>query len=245
MNYIVLDLEWNQALSPQRMVREPFKLGGEIIQFGAVKIDNLKDLNIVERFSEIVRPVFYTKVHKRVNEVTELTDSDLASGRPFKEVCAEFLEWCGDDYAFITWGEADIYMLEDRLGEILVCLYEESERVKIAREKREAEELRRAEEEKRKRERQERRALEARKTIALRNKANDYRIATEIREYIAAAIENGGDEITLEWINWAQRKADWYDPIVALEDDYLGKREHGKNSEDKALQAETNRNWWW
>ena len=143
--------------------------------------------------------------------------------------------------------DSDSAKLEDMLGEILVCLYEDSERVKIAREKREAEELRRAEEEKRKRERRERIGLEAKKTIALKNKANDYRIAKEIREYFAAAVEKGGDEITLEWINWAQRKADWYDPIVALEDEYLGKRDHGKSSEekDKVLQVETNRSWWW
>jgi DNA polymerase III alpha subunit (gram-positive type) len=116
VDYIVLDLEWNQALSPQRMVREPFKLGGEIIQFGAVKIDSLDDLNITDRYSEMVKPVFYTKMHKRVTEVTELTDADLATGRPFTEVCAEFLEWCGDDYAFITWGESDIFMLEDNMS---------------------------------------------------------------------------------------------------------------------------------
>lgn len=116
MNYIILDLEWNQPLSPQRMVREPFKLGGEIIQFGAVKINSLDDLSITDRYSEIVRPVFYTKMHKRVNEVTELTDDDLSRGRPFTEVCPEFLAWCGDDFAFITWGDADIFMLEDNMS---------------------------------------------------------------------------------------------------------------------------------
>lgn len=119
MQYIVLDLEWNQPLSPQRMVRDPFNLSGEIIQIGAVRIDNLKDLNITDRYSEIVRPVFYTKMNKRVNEVTELTDDDLAQGRPFTEVCPEFLEWCGEDYAFITWGGSDIYMLEDNM-----CIHE-------------------------------------------------------------------------------------------------------------------------
>ena len=72
-------------------------------------------------------------------------------------------------------------------------------------------------------------------------------LAKEIREYIAAAVEKGGDEITLEWINWAQRKADWYDPTVALEDDYLGKRNHGKSSEekDKVLQTGPFRGWRW
>ena len=116
MNYIVIDLEWNQPLSPQRMIREPFNLGGEIIQIGAVKIDNLQELNITDRYSEIVRPVFYTKMNKHVTEVTEMTDDDLTQGRPFTEVCAEFLEWCGDDYSFITWGDADIFMLEDNMS---------------------------------------------------------------------------------------------------------------------------------
>ena len=116
MNYIVLDLEWNQPLSPQRMIRDPFKLGGEIIQFGAVKIDDLQNLNIIDRYSEIVKPVYYNKMNKRVTEVTELTSDDLSNGRPFAEVCQEFLKWCGKDYAFITWGDADIYMLEDNMS---------------------------------------------------------------------------------------------------------------------------------
>ena len=116
MTYIVLDLEWNQPLSPQRMVREPFDLGGEIIQFGAARINSLDDLTIVDKYSEIVKPVFYTKMSKRVTEVTDITDEVIARGRPFKEVCEDFLEWCGDDYAFITWGDQDIFMLEDNMS---------------------------------------------------------------------------------------------------------------------------------
>ena len=116
MNYIILDLEWNQPLSPQRMIRDPFNLAGEIIQFGAVKTDNLQDLSIIEKYSEIVKPVFYTKMNKHVTEVTEMTDETIRQGRPFEVVCREFLEWCGDDYVFITWGDADIYMLEDNMS---------------------------------------------------------------------------------------------------------------------------------
>lgn len=116
MNYIVLDLEWNQPLSPQRMIRDPFKLGGEIIQFGAVRIDNLRDLNIVEKYSEIVKPVYYTKISKNVTEVTDLTDEIVERGRPFEVVCREFLDWCGEDFAFITWSGNDIYMLEANMA---------------------------------------------------------------------------------------------------------------------------------
>ena len=115
MNYVVLDLEWNQPLSPQRMVRKPIRLSGEIVQFGAVKIDSLEELNIVERYSEIVRPVFYTKMEKHVTEVTDLTDEIVSQGRPFQTVCQEFLDWCGEDCAFITWSDNDIFMLEDNM----------------------------------------------------------------------------------------------------------------------------------
>lgn len=60
------------------------------------------------------------------------------------------------------------------------------------------------------------------------NKAEDYRIAKEIREYIQAMIDSENEDITPEWIEWALKKADWYDPSIATEDEYLGKRQHEK-----------------
>ena len=44
-----------------------------------------------------------------------------------------------------------------------------------------------------------------------------------IREYIQAVIESENENITPEWIEWAKKKADWYDPSIATEDEYLGK----------------------
>ncbi|MBR0400869.1 MAG: exonuclease domain-containing protein, partial [Mogibacterium sp.] len=116
MNYVILDLEWNQPLSPQRMIRDPFNLSGEIIQLGAVTIDDLKELNITDRYSAIVKPVVYTKMNKHVTEVTDLTDEIISQGRSFEVVCREFLDWCGEDAAFITWSDNDIYMLEDNMS---------------------------------------------------------------------------------------------------------------------------------
>ena len=40
----------------------------------------------------------------------------------------------------------------------------------------------------------------------------------EIREYIQAMIDSGNEDITPEWIEWALKKADWYDPSIATED---------------------------
>lgn len=51
---------------------------------------------------------------------------------------------------------------------------------------------------------------------------------------------------TPEWIEWASRKADWYDPTKDVEDEYLGKREHGKNKEEKDIdKVSVKRGWYW
>ena len=78
------------------------------------------------------------------------------------------------------------------------------------------------------------------------NKAEDYRIAKEIREYIQAMIDSGSEDITPEWIEWAEKKADWYDPSIATEDEYLGKRQHEKSAEEKekSLQDSIRKNWY-
>ena len=126
--------------------------------------------------------------------------------------------------------------LEDRLGDLLMRLYENSEEARIQRERLEEERRKREEEARRQAEIQKRKEDEVRRTRELLNQAEDYRIACEIRQYIAAVARQ--KDITPEtaaWIEWANRKADWYDPIVAAEDEYLGRREHSKAKEEKDL----------
>ena len=41
---------------------------------------------------------------------------NLAKGRGFKEVCTEFLEWCGKDYIFCTWGPMDLTELQTNMA---------------------------------------------------------------------------------------------------------------------------------
>ena len=38
MQYIVLDLEWNQPRAEQKIITEPILFDSEIIEFGSVKI---------------------------------------------------------------------------------------------------------------------------------------------------------------------------------------------------------------
>ncbi|MEE1173611.1 MAG: hypothetical protein U0K87_14795 [Ruminococcus sp.] len=134
-------------------------------------------------------------------------------------------------------------LIENQLGNILIDLYEKSEVVRIDREAKEAA-RRKAEEEKRKREELARRKnKEIGKTLALCNEAEDFIIACNIRAYantMASKPNLTNDE--QEWIEWALKKADWFDPIIAREDELLGVREHSKNSEAKSL---TEKHSWW
>lgn len=126
--------------------------------------------------------------------------------------------------------------LEDRLGDILLRLYEKSDEARIKRERWEEEQRKREEEARRKEEIRKKKEDEVRRTKELLNQTEDYKIACEIRQYIAAVAQQR--EITpemAEWIEWAKRKADWYDPVVAAEDEWLGKREHLKSKEEKDL----------
>lgn len=126
--------------------------------------------------------------------------------------------------------------IEEKLDEILIRLYENSEENRIAREKREEAHRQYLEEQRRKEEIQQRYEMEVDSTIALVNQAKDYEISCQIRNYIFALCKEG--ELTEEkskWIEWAKKKADWYDPTVAREDEYLGKRKHSLAEEDKEL----------
>ena len=113
MNYIILDLEWNQPSRKDELVKFPDPLHGEIIQFGAVKMNSEKQL--VDTFKAMVKPIFYTKMHSKVGEITGIDDSELRSGRPFAQVYAEFLKFCGEDFCFLTWGKDDIRIIKSNL----------------------------------------------------------------------------------------------------------------------------------
>ena len=129
--------------------------------------------------------------------------------------------------------------VESRLGEILIDLYEESEKLRLARLASEEAARRKAEEDRRREERRKRYNLEVDRTIELENEAQDYQKACQIRAYVKAVLDTYGadeiDEETAAWVEWAMKKAAWFDPTVAWDDELFGKREHEKNATDKAL----------
>lgn len=130
--------------------------------------------------------------------------------------------------------ENDKIKLEDKLGDIIIKLYEQSEEVKTERLASEKRERIQREEEERKEKIRNAKKNEAQKIKELVNCSEDYKIACEIRNYINAISkqDNLTEEIK-EWIKWANKKANWFDPIINEEDELLGKRNHTESLEDK------------
>lgn len=111
MNYIVLDLEWNQSNTGEEPeVKEmPF----EIIDIGAIKLSDERVM--IDEFNQLVKPAVYLHMHKITSKIIHLHMRDLQKGNPFPQVAGEFLDWCGNDYVFCTWGPLDLYELQRNL----------------------------------------------------------------------------------------------------------------------------------
>lgn len=108
MQYVIMDLEWNNAYSKRR--------GGfmnEIIEVGAIKLDS--ELQTVSSFSEIVKAKVGKKLHSRVKALTNITNDEIAHGLPFCRVMYDFRQWIGDEKntMIMTWGDSDIRVLID------------------------------------------------------------------------------------------------------------------------------------
>jgi hypothetical protein len=136
--------------------------------------------------------------------------------------------------------DTDKISLESRLGDMLIELYEESEVVRIDREAREEAARKREEEARREEERRQRYNKEVERTIALENTALDFETACRIRAYVKAVLiscgQDGLDDKKAAWVDWAMKKADWFDPILARDDELFGKRKHEKSLEEKTLE---------
>ncbi len=117
MNYIMLDLEWNQtyqqkALAVQKRIGA--HLHGEVIQIGAVKLDG--EMNIIGSFSVIVKPTFFCRIHRHVRDLTHISQAMLDRGVPLPEAAESFRRFCGKDFVLLTWGPDDVPMFRENLS---------------------------------------------------------------------------------------------------------------------------------
>ena len=109
-----MDMEWNQPFtSAATKQMNGVRLVGEIMQIGAVKID--ENQNIIDEFEVRIKPKIYTTLSKMVKSLTGISERELESGVSFRKAIDLFRYWCGSDYILFTWGLNDLPMLKDNL----------------------------------------------------------------------------------------------------------------------------------
>ena len=116
MNYIVMDMEWNQPWpgSPSSKKVLPVQIRGEIIQIGAVRVT--EGQQVADEFQILIKPKYYRHLNRRVSKLTGIKETQLREeGVPFPEAIEAFRSWCGEDIVFLTWGFDDIGILRENL----------------------------------------------------------------------------------------------------------------------------------
>lgn len=103
MSYVILDLEFNGTYSKKLK-----KFVNEIIEFGAIKFD--KNLNIIDKFSMVIKPCIGKKLNFRVKELTNISQDELSNGFGFEYALDKFRDFLGSGI-LITWGITDIQVL--------------------------------------------------------------------------------------------------------------------------------------
>lgn len=114
MNYIVLDLEWNQC--PGGKEDEVEGLPFEIFEIGAVKLNENRER--VDAFSCYIRPQVYKELHYVAKGLTHASMEALQGGRYFADAVTDFFAWCGEpgSYRMCTWGTSDLVELQRNMN---------------------------------------------------------------------------------------------------------------------------------
>lgn len=108
MNYIVFDLEWNNAYNYKT------KKGiNEIIEIGAVKLNDR--LEIIDTFKQLIKPVISKKLGSNFKKMINITMEEIKNnGIPFDDAFNDFSRWSSDKQTvFLSWSKSDLYTLVD------------------------------------------------------------------------------------------------------------------------------------
>ena len=108
MNYIVFDLEWNQSNTGKEP--EVKELPFEIIDIGAIRMS--KDRKMIGEYNQLIKPGVYQHMHHITSKIIHLHMQDLQRGVPFTEAMKDFIDFCGEDFVFCSWGSQDVFELQ-------------------------------------------------------------------------------------------------------------------------------------
>ena len=117
MQYVIMDLEWNQSTDPEQTNENlPF----EIIEIGAVKLN--ENLEQEDTFHRYIKPICYLELAPVVERMLPYNERNLEHGESFVEVMNEFFNWCGNNYIFCTYGDSDLIQLQRNMDYYHICL---------------------------------------------------------------------------------------------------------------------------
>ena len=100
--YVIVDLEMCRV--PRRLKRDNFKSGCEIIEIGAVLLDDTYE--IVDRFKTYVSPE-YGEVDQYIQQLTGITKADTDNAPSTKEALESFVNWLPEDAILVSWSDND------------------------------------------------------------------------------------------------------------------------------------------
>lgn len=106
MEYIIFDLEWNNAYNYK------LKKGmNEILEIGAVKLN--ESLDIIDTFKQLIKPRLSKKLSSSFKNLTHITMDEICrDGIDFDDAFTDFSRWCsGNDVVFLSWSVSDLYAL--------------------------------------------------------------------------------------------------------------------------------------
>lgn len=98
---IVFDIEWNHGCDESPL--------DEILQIGAVRLDRLGG-RILDTFNVYIHPSVHSELGVMAREVLEL-ELFQRSKLDFAAAYRAFLDWCGEETVYATWGSSDMDVL--------------------------------------------------------------------------------------------------------------------------------------
>lgn len=113
MNYIIFDLEWNNAYNYKTK-----KGVNEIVEIGAVKLND--SFETIDTFKQLIKPIISKKLGTSFQKLTHITMEEInADGISFNDAFDNFSRWCGNDESvFMSWSMSDLYTLVENYKRI-------------------------------------------------------------------------------------------------------------------------------
>ena len=115
MAFIIIDLEFNNLEGIHKYYPDLFtkypslenaELDNEIIEIGAIKLDNyMKPLN---EFKAYIKPSVIPVLNPKISEITSITEKDLENGLSFQEGIEKLSELIDEGDVICSWAKDDI-----------------------------------------------------------------------------------------------------------------------------------------